>query len=93
MCGAIKAATLLGCACLLGALTSCGKEYVRVPVVQKVEVSTYRPLPKELTKKPSITYAKERSVEEVVRAYNYNTPQLEQCILQIGGIVELQKGE
>lgn len=83
-----RAALLCLSACLLFGLASC-KEVVRT-VPTYIEVQTYKSLPHNLLAVPKITYPKDRSSGEVLRAYNFNTPQLEQCILTIEGIVELQ---
>jgi hypothetical protein len=87
-------ALLLSCAAALAALTGCAKEkLVYVPKVEYVTVEKYRPLPPELLVLPKITYPKERTPFEAVRALNFNTPQLEQCIANMKGIVELQPVE
>jgi len=84
-----RAALLSLCTYLLLGLTACG-QVVKEPVVKYVEVQTYRPLPDSLLMIPSILYPENRSTGAVLEAYNFNTPQLEQCIINMEGIVKLQ---
>lgn len=87
----IESTLLSACALSLAAVTGCGKEVlVKVPVDKPIIVEKYRPLPEEMLVVPQITYPKERSVSEAVRALNFNTPQLEQCIVNLKKIVDLQ---
>jgi hypothetical protein len=61
-----------------------------VPKVEYVTVEKYRPLPEGLLSIPKIAYPKERTPFEAVRALNFNTEQLQQCIANMEGIVKLQ---
>jgi hypothetical protein len=86
-----NSALLLGCALAVAALSGCQKEVlVKVPVTKYVTVEKYRPLPDNLLLVPGITYPKERTPFEAVRALNFNTPQLEMCIKNIKAITDLQ---
>jgi hypothetical protein len=87
----INRTLLLGCALAVAALTGCQKEVlVKVPVKEYITVKEYRPLPDSLLSIPQITYPKERTPFEAVRALNFNTSELQQCIANMQGIVKLQ---
>lgn len=86
----IVAATLLaGC----GSTARIFQRGPTVPVVEKVEVVKYVPLPAEYLQRCPATRAKDRSVSEYVRVANTNTPRLIQCDRQIEEIIKLQPKE
>lgn len=63
------------------------------PVVQKVEVVKYVPIPAEHLKRGTVAEGKNRSVGEYVRVANTNTPLLRQCYFQLEKIEKLQPKE
>lgn len=80
-------------ATLLAGCSSTSRIFQRgptVPVVEKVEVVKFVPLPSEHLKRGKVAKAKDRSVGEYVRVANTNTPLLEQCYFQLEEIEKLQ---
>lgn len=60
-----------------------------MPVLVKVPVTQYVPVPEQLTQPCPITRAGTRTVEAVVSAYNANVVALEGCNAQLDGIRKL----
>lgn len=88
-----RALTLILAAVMLAGCSSTSRIFQReptVPVVEKVEVVKYIPLPAEHLKPCPVTHGKDRSVKEYVRVANTNTPALVQCARQIEAIRKLQ---
>lgn len=85
-----KSKVLFGCALACAALTGCANKVVKEPETKYITIEKYVSLPDEYLVVPKITYPKERTPFEAVRALNFNTPQLEQCIFNIEKIIELQ---
>jgi hypothetical protein len=83
--------TLLSCCAIaVATLTGCPGPIVKEPETKYVTVEKFVPLPDKYVTIPQITYPKERTPFEAVRALNFNTPQLEQCIFNMQKIIELQ---
>ena len=85
---AVILAALLMTGC--GATTRIFQKVPTEPVIQKVEVVKYVPLPAEFLQRCPATKGKDRSVKEYVRVANTNTPRLIQCDRQIEEIIKLQ---
>lgn len=88
-----RAITLILAVCMLAGCGTTSRIFQKVPtepVVEKVEVVRYVPLPKEYLEPCTATHAADRSVGEYVRVANTNTPRLVQCGKQIEAIRKLQ---
>lgn len=85
-----KSTILCSCAIAVATLSGCANKVVKEPQTKYVTVEKYVSLPDDYLVVPKITYPKQRTPFEAVRALNFNTPQLEQCIFSIKKIIELQ---
>lgn len=86
-------AVILAAALPLCGFGSCSKaSKPDIPQVVYVTVEKLVAPPAELTRPCAITRAEERSVENVVSAYNANILSLQQCNKQLGEIRQLGSG-